>query len=715
MNPSQHEQDTPRLRALRALKVLDTPPEERFDRITRLAAQFFDVPIALLSIVDEDRQWFKSRYGLAERSTPRSQSFCQHAVASRQLVLVDDARLDPRFVDNPLVTGAPHIRFYAGQPVFSADGHALGTLCIIDSRPRQLSAAQIACLRDFAMLAQEQLLAAPRRLGVLHTDALLDAAHDAFIGIDAQGVVTDWNRAAEKTFGWTRQETLGATLTDTIIPERLHGAHQHGMQRYLAEGTGAVINQRIEVPARTKDGRELAVEMTISPYQIDGQTFFGAFLHDISAQKATASELAFNENRLRAITEHLPALIGHIDSDERVLFLNRHAISFYGIEGEQVQGMDVRRLYTEASYAEVAPYMHKAMAGQKASFESRLEVRGVTRYYSAVYIPDMQGLSGRHGFYAMAFDITQRKASELLQAQSEERLRTITDNLPVLIAYVDRDEVYRFANATFRTWFGADPRQIVGRKVSEVLGEALYSQGRSFLQRNLAGEKTRFEATHVIRDQVRTAEVVGIPHVQDGQVLGVYIMSTDISDNKQHEQQLQLLARSDPLTGLPNRRGFEEKLREAVLRSVRSGQFMALMYLDIDHFKLINDTLGHAGGDDVLKEFALRLRASVRATDTVCRLAGDEFTIVVEGLGSASDAIPVADKILAAIRQPFFVAASLRSVSTSIGIASMHAAQLETGQLIKHADDALYAAKREGRNRYHLHGAPARHKPVARS
>ncbi|MEQ6341193.1 MAG: PAS domain S-box protein [Gammaproteobacteria bacterium] len=157
LEPSLPTDETERLAALHALNVLDTVPEDRFDRITRLAARLFDVPIALVSLVDANRQWFKSCHGLSATETPRSVSFCGHAILSDDTFIIPDALLDARFADNPLVTGAPHVRFYAGQPLTGMDGRKLGTLCIIDHKPRHLSEQDREALRSLAALAQQEL------------------------------------------------------------------------------------------------------------------------------------------------------------------------------------------------------------------------------------------------------------------------------------------------------------------------------------------------------------------------------------------------------------------------------------------------------------------------------------------------------------------------------------------------------------------------------
>lgn len=152
-----HEEE--RVHALHALNILDTRPEERFDRLTRLARRLFDVPIALVSLVDSDRQWFKSCQGMAATETPRDVSFCAHAILSDQILMIPDAGSDERFHDNPLVTGEPRIRFYAGCPLKVGNGSNVGTLCLLDTRPRVLDAEERGLLLDLASMAEREIAA----------------------------------------------------------------------------------------------------------------------------------------------------------------------------------------------------------------------------------------------------------------------------------------------------------------------------------------------------------------------------------------------------------------------------------------------------------------------------------------------------------------------------------------------------------------------------
>jgi diguanylate cyclase (GGDEF)-like protein len=148
-----------RLKTLRSLNILDTSPEERFDRLTRMAKRMFGVPIALVSLVDENRQWFKSCIGLPVSETPRDISFCGHAILGDEIFIIPDATKDERFADNPLVLNEPHIRFYAGCPLRHLDGSKLGTLCIIDQKPRDLDKDELEALKDLASTAERELAA----------------------------------------------------------------------------------------------------------------------------------------------------------------------------------------------------------------------------------------------------------------------------------------------------------------------------------------------------------------------------------------------------------------------------------------------------------------------------------------------------------------------------------------------------------------------------
>ena len=302
-----------------------------------------------------------------------------------------------------------------------------------------------------------------------------------------------------------------------------------------------------------------------------------------------------------------------------------------------------------------------------------------------------------NAFYQL---MAERENAEGLRAASEKRLRLITDNLPVLIAYVDRDQRFRFGNATFERWFGVTPQQLVGMSIGQLMGEDAARQGAASLEGAFDGRATTCQMRLQIQGAARVLEGVYIPDLQpDGSVAGVYALKHDMTHVKEVEEQLTRLARIDALTGLANRRSFNETLQQALARAARHERALALAYLDVDQFKRINDSHGHGVGDEVLKEFGERLRACVRASDTPARLSGDEFVVILEEIGSAAQAERIAAKIVAAMRAPFATGAGMLAVSTSVGVALWRPGQGEEA-LLAAADGALYVAKANGRNGY---------------
>jgi len=302
---------------------------------------------------------------------------------------------------------------------------------------------------------------------------------------------------------------------------------------------------------------------------------------------------------------------------------------------------------------------------------------------------------------------TQRMAIQALQlneaklAEREHLLRTITDNLPVLISYIDSNEVVRFSNLTYKTWLNRDPAQALGRSLVEVMGPEMYASRREHIRNVLAGRLTEFQAVLDLPDGPRHHQVTYLPDTTaDGCVAGFFALTMDITAMKRIEAQLEQLARHDTLTGLPNRRHFEERLSEFLLQ-LEPGPF-ALMYLDIDHFKALNDAYGHATGDAALKHFSECLKACVRATDTIARIAGDEFVVLLPGLQQRADAEVVARKIIKRTRLGFTVNGRTLHMTASIGIAYAREAAVTAEALFASADEALYAAKNGDRDTFNV-------------
>ena len=466
-----------------------------------------------------------------------------------------------------------------------------------------------------------------------------------------------------------------------------------------------------------RNGKEGFFECHLVPDIRDGMQTVGYYVmtFDITRQKVAERERAAGEARIRTITDNLPALVSHVDASLRYTFVNAHVRALHD-DAELVGRLlaDVRGI---EDFRMVEPYVQRVLAGETVTFEKTgYSTRGTSQnWYQSHYIPDTDAQGVVRGFYAMTFDVTERKRAEIRSIESEQRLRGLTDNVPALLTELDRDERVVFCNGRYESWLGIPPASIINRPIREAVGEAHYEMRKPLLERAFAGEVVSFEQTAKLLVGERTLQTTYLPQRNaQGEVVGLYVLANDVSDLKQKQMQLDTLAREDALTGLPNRRSFEERVREALARTRRSGIPICLMFLDIDYFKSINDSLGHAAGDAVLKEFGRRLQQCVRETDMAARYAGDEFVILLEGVGGAHEAQRVADKVLAAMRPAFVLPARSMQVTTSIGIAISEEEDEDFASLMATADSALYAAKKDGRNRFMMAASRsmARHDPA---
>ena len=424
-----------------------------------------------------------------------------------------------------------------------------------------------------------------------------------------------------------------------------------------------------------------------------------------------------SEQRLHLIADHMPALIAYVDRDERFRFTNAFYGDVYGIESSQIVGKSMRELMGEKLYAEIKPKIDEALQGLPITYDLRQTVNGVTRDLTLTYFPDYGEREEVAGFYVMGLDVTARTAAESSVRKSEQRLRAITDNLPVLISVIDRDEIYRFCNATYRDWLGVEPASIVGCRLKDIFGLAEYGVIKPFVKRALAGEAVTFEHTGMVGSSARHMLITYLPLRSDknadrnaekdpakigektAETDGFYVLVEDLTQRKTLEDQLSHMAQYDQLTGLPNRYLLHDRLQLACQRSAREDKQLAVLYLDVDDFKSINDALGHAAGDALLKQFGQRLTGQVRASDTVARVGGDEFVVLVEGFFSLEDLRNVASKIVEAMQPPFDLIGRAVHVSASIGVAtSLPSSTWE--EVLHAADSAMYEAKAAGSGRF---------------
>ncbi len=301
-----------------------------------------------------------------------------------------------------------------------------------------------------------------------------------------------------------------------------------------------------------------------------------------------------------------------------------------------------------------------------------------------------------------ARDITERVLAEEALADSQKRLRTITDNVPAVIAHVDTAQRYTFINAYASEVIGVDATRNIGHTVEETRGAVVYALLKPHIDQALHGTASTFEYDVQAGGQTRYFQANYVPATTaDGASTGFYTLTTEITRIKLAEQQLDFLAHHDALTGIANRLSFRESVHLAVEHADATHEPLLLMMIDVDHFKQINDTYGHAAGDAALSEVASRLKASIRKTDLLARLGGDEFVILCRAIDDIDTARQLAQKITDAMQPPVAIGKTTIPVTLSMGVALCRDVG-NADALAQHADEALYQAKEAGRACYRI-------------
>jgi PAS domain S-box-containing protein len=357
-----------RLDALRSYRILDTPPEERLDRLTRVAAELFGTPIALVSLMDEHRQWFKSRLGLDVAETPREWSFCDHLIRSGDATMVvEDATTDSRFSSNPLVTGRPGIRFYAGAPLVAPSGHALGAFCVVDTVPRDTpKPRELELLRALAAMASDALEAGRRSELSDEHEAVLDLA-GAMSGIGhwRYEIASDrliWSDQLYAMHGLSR--TSMAVTMDSMQHLYLPEDRQIlGLHLELARTSGEGFTVTLGRAGPDGSVRHFACKAACRRDKAGHVVALIGVMQDVTAQRDSARKLAESESRLQLFAEHSRDVLCHVGSDGRRLYVSPAAADMFGLTPEAILNADLLEGIHPDDRADVARLQLQLLSG----------------------------------------------------------------------------------------------------------------------------------------------------------------------------------------------------------------------------------------------------------------------------------------------------------------------------------------------------------------
>lgn len=424
------------------------------------------------------------------------------------------------------------------------------------------------------------------------------------------------------------------------------------------------------------------------------------------AARALAQEA---EERYRVLFETSPSAVGVFDVEAKLIQVNRRAVEIFGYDSseemlgrsmfdylipeDRSRAQDVMQRMLQTGSYEMVEYQALRKDGTIFSIES-----------NAALLRDAKGAP--HIIIATAHDITARRRSEEALRTSENYLRAIIDAEPECVKLVNAHGKLLQMNAAGLAMIEADsPRQVLGKPLLGIIAPAYREAFQAFHESVIDGNKGTLEFEIIgLKGKHRWLETHAVPLKDevDGSILLLGV-TRDITERKTNEERLSFLAHYDSLTGLPNRALFNDRLQQALIDAERHGRLVGVMFLDLDRFKNINDSLGHEMGDLLLKAAAERLHTAVRHGDTIARLSGDEFTLVLADMGHIDDAMRVAHKILDVFDQPFRIEGRNLFITGSLGITLYPFDAKDVNGLLRNADIAMYRAKEMGRNSYQFY------------
>jgi len=540
-----------RLDALHGLAVLDTLPEPVFESITAAAAQACGASIALVSLVDADRQWFKSNIGLqGVEQMPREEAFCDHAIRGDRVFEVGDAASDPRFAAHPLVCGEPSIRFYAGAPIVMAGGERVGTVCVLDRSPRQLSQVQRDSLQGLSRIASTCLAERKRHLDTTRELAASEGRYRAIVEDQAElislanrdGTLTYVNAAYARHFGLQPGQMVGRNLLDFVEESDRVAVQAHLEAVCSTKSPASGVNRMTSASGQTRwvawsnrpllDARGDAVSI-----QSVGR--------DITEQRLAEQALAESEQRNRHLYEGTPAVLHSIDAQGRLLNVSDRWLQLLGYERSEVIGRPSVDFLTPASQRlareQVLPDFYRTGRCDNIEYQFvRKDGTVIDVLLSGILERDEQALPVRS--LAVLEDMTERKHMAAELGRTHAHLDAIVDNVPVMLGYWDADRITRFANREFQAAVGLPPESMIGHPLSELyaaIDPTSYESAVAHIDAVLNGQRQEFECAMLTTLGLRQLRVSFVPDQSEpGRIVGFYGMWHDITGLKVLELRL---------------------------------------------------------------------------------------------------------------------------------------------------------------------------------
>lgn len=840
--PPNSGNEAARLAALRDLDILDTEPEAEFESIVKAAAALCGMPMSLISLVDEDRQWFKANVGLPGVSeTPRSMAFCARTILQDDIMEVDDCATDARFHDNPLVTGTPELRFYAGVPLSLSNGSRVGSLCVLDKKPGKLTDSQRLALKHLSEAAVHALesrrtardqvinesrfrtLCSSLSVGVFATDTQGNHffANDRLrqiLGVDAGEVseseylrnlhphdkelfANHWREATESDsdfeleFRILRDDdtvTTARILSSPVISdedsiigrvgsvEDVTLSTQHLMEQYrtlaLLRQTGSlakvggwaldVSNEKVTWTEQTclihglptdyqpvlsealgyytPESREKLTaaldelstggsnfDLEVQLQRVDGQRIWVRVVGEADLEKGKVVRLRGAIQDIDEVVRQRQALK---NAHERISMATESAdigVWEWDFGGDEITCtpllLQLYGLPLSQKVVHIDQWKEMLHPDDRSSAWNNLQhaLKGHGNYDGEFRIVRPDGETRQiHGraaiqrdeaghplkLYGVNMDVTTVRQLTTQLAEQHELLQVTLQSIDDAVITSDTEGRVTWLNPSAETltgWSCADavglPLNVIYKVEHEAGGHPLESPVAECLRRGKPVNQT-YDAVLVARNLSRIAvEDSASPIMgKDQQLLGVVLVFRDVSERRRLAVEMSHRATHDELTQIYNRSEFEVRLQQSLEDVHKVPASHALMFIDLDQFKLVNDSCGHAIGDQLLRQIADVLADTLREADVLARLGGDEFGVILYNCG-AEEARVIAQDVCKRVDEFRFSHNSRRfRIGASIGLVPLDDRWNDSLSIMQAADTSCYAAKEAGRNRVHV-------------
>lgn len=529
--------------------------------------------------------------------------------------------------------------------------------------------------------------------------SIFNSSADAIDIIDINGDVMMVNPAFEEMYGWNKKELLGKKLP-TIPNSRLDAVKDRREKAIQGEYT-----RGLEVDCLKKDGTSIHVSITVSPL-LNGEEKVVGFLgisRDITERKKMESDLRDSKNRYKsllnispeAICVHSQGVICYINEAGAKLFgyshpselLDHHILDFTDIDSWETVSESIR-MSKENKYFSKKTLEQTMVRSDRSKVEVEATILGIE-------------YEDEPAIQVIYRDITERKVLLESLIRSEEKYRLIAENMTDLVALIDKNGMLKYISPSFQPVLGFPLEDLQGKKARDQIHQKDYGRiipDFKTLKNTTDSVKAEFRIKHKTKGWLWVeAKATYFIDEEHGKPF-LLVVSRDIEERRRLQEELKFMAFYDSLTGLPNRRLFGQKMQQAIKKAARNNEQFALLYMDIDKFKNVNDNLGHSIGDKLLKLFGERVSACLRNKDIIARRGGDEFTALLLDIKEEKDALIIAKRVLESLQQEWTIDGYAFKTTSSIGISlyPRDGTNLET--LMAHADKALYDAKENGRN-----------------